>query len=92
MHFSTWGLPYKAACQLIDDLSQEGIQANITAGGIAMHPEPGQIDAMHRICKEFNAQPVVGNTLHQELVMNPERTRKWIDDMARKQHGSGIDY
>lgn len=80
MKFSTWGLTYADACSLIDALKASGVDANITAGGIAMHPEPAQLQKMHDICAEFNTCAVAGNTLHQELVLNREPAQKWIQD------------
>lgn len=80
MKFSTWGLTYQNACDLIDALKSAGIEAYITAGGVAIYADPPQINRMNAICKKFSATAVLGNTLHQELVLNKDAAMSWIED------------
>jgi hypothetical protein len=87
MQFSTWGLPYEKACELITGLKAEGIEANITTGGVSMYPEEHQIPRFYEICKIYDATPVLGNTLSEERILNPAKANKWINDRARSQHG-----
>lgn len=90
--FSTWGLTYEDACTLINALNAEGIDANITAGGIAMYPDtPQAIVKMHEICTSYGTTAVVGNTLHQEMVLNPRNANKWINDQVRAIHGEELN-
>ena len=89
--FSTWGLTYQDACSLIHVLKIEGVDAHITAGGITMYPDsPQGMIKMHEICGKYGATAVVGNTLHQEMVLNPKKANKWINDRAREIHGEEL--
>lgn len=67
--FSAQGMTYQKACDLIEQLGIFGIRANITAGGVAIHCEPSQINKAQDICKELGASFSAGYTSHQESVM-----------------------
>lgn len=86
MKFSTWGLTYSDACSLIDELNAGGIEANITAGGVAMYPDESRIPKMHLICKSWNTTASVGNTLHQAQVLNPKTANAYINRLAKDIH------
>jgi hypothetical protein len=87
MKFSTWGLTYEDACKLIDALKSENFDAHIAAGGISMYPEEARIERFYQICSEHNTVPMIGNTLHQEQILNPGKANKWINDAVRTLHG-----
>jgi hypothetical protein len=63
------GRPYKIAMLIVNELKREGIAANITAGGIAIYPEPKQIETMNKICFIYGEIPRLGLTEHQEDVI-----------------------
>lgn len=67
--FTAEGLGYSEACKLIDSLKQSGIEANITAGGVAIHATPDQVDRAREICREAGAIFSAGYSMHQEEVM-----------------------
>lgn len=67
--FSAQGMTYQKACDLIERLGVFGIRPNITAGGVAIHCEPSQVNKAQSICKELGASFSAGYTSHQENVM-----------------------
>jgi len=67
--FTAQGLNYPDACQLINTLRLAGIEANITAGGVAVCPEPQQATQAQQICKDSGASFNAGYSAHQEDVM-----------------------
>jgi len=67
--FTAQGLNYPDACQLINTLRLAGIEANITAGGVAVCPEPQQATQAQQICKASGASFNAGYSAHQEDVM-----------------------
>lgn len=69
MRFSAEGLTYPAALALIAELRANNIEANITAGGVSIYPEPDLISQAETICKKHNASFRAGYTEHQESVM-----------------------
>jgi hypothetical protein len=62
-------LSYEKACVLISDLKKNGIDANITAGGVSLYPEPEQIESAQEICKRHGAGFYPGFSSAQEGVM-----------------------
>ncbi len=70
MSYSVWGITYTDALALIGDLAKHGVDANITAGGVAIYPDGTiQIDKMNSVCKKFNTIASRGMTPHEEDVM-----------------------
>jgi hypothetical protein len=67
--FTAEGLAYGDACKMIDALRQADIDANITAGGVAVYPEPEQVNQARNICKGCGASFDPGFSSHQESVM-----------------------
>lgn len=68
--YSVWGIPYKNELALIKDLAKHGIDANITAGGIAIYPDDAtQLHKMNLVCEKYNTVATMGMTPHQEGVM-----------------------
>jgi hypothetical protein len=61
-------IPYAVGLQLIKKLKNSGIEASITAGGIALVPTADQLDAMYRVCEVYKVTPFKGGTTHQEQV------------------------
>jgi hypothetical protein len=75
MAYSTWGLTYDDACALIELLKEHGITSNITAGGIAIHPEGDtQISKMKAACRAYGTTAIEGNTPHQDRVLERKVT------------------
>jgi hypothetical protein len=72
--FSSSAGTYPNACKLIDALKDVGIDANITAGGVAIYCSPDQIDMARSICKLHGASFDAGFTSHQEDVMLRSQT------------------
>ncbi len=70
MRYSVWGITYKEALVLIEDMAKQGIDANITPGGIAVCPDGAiQTDKMNSVCKKFGTIASRGLTMHEEDVM-----------------------
>jgi hypothetical protein len=67
--FTAEGLSYSDACKLIDTLKTAGIDANITSGGVAVHPTPEQVNDAAAICKAAKAYYAPGYSMQQENVM-----------------------
>lgn len=67
--FTAQGLTYPEAITLIAQLKLAGIEANITSGGVAIHPEPQQINTARDICKAAKASFRAGLSSHQEDVL-----------------------
>lgn len=70
MEYSVYGIKYKDACNLIDELNALGVQSNITQGGISIVPD-GTIDfdAMNKICRKYNTKAIIGATPFEEDIM-----------------------
>jgi hypothetical protein len=68
MRYSVEGLPYSEACKLLDQLKIEGIDANITTGGIAVFPQNDkEVETARKISKDFGAASFSeGGTFHQK--------------------------
>jgi hypothetical protein len=66
--FTAEGLSYEQAIALINELRQSSIEANITAGGVAIYPDPSQINQAKDICSSYGASFGAGYTTHQEDV------------------------
>jgi len=62
-------LSYNQACSLISDLRANGIESNITVGGVAIHPEPEQVLLAKEICDRHGASFDPGFSSAQEDVM-----------------------
>ena len=60
---------YETACALIDTLKQNEIEANITAGGVAIHFKDEQTEKTGEVLKQFGITKVSDRTFHEELVM-----------------------
>lgn len=67
--FTAEGLTYPNAFKLMKQLNQAGIEANITAGGVAVHPTPDRVNEAKRMCTEARASFKAGYSLHQEGVL-----------------------
>jgi hypothetical protein len=67
--FTAEGLTYPKACALISALKVNGIDANITAGGVAIHSEPEQVVLAKEICDRCGASFDPGFSTAQENVM-----------------------
>ncbi|NOR85064.1 hypothetical protein GQ473_03015 [archaeon] len=70
MRFSTWGLNYITACDLIDDLKKFEIESNITIGGIAIYPDGTiQVDKMNLMCAKYHTKAICGATPFEENII-----------------------
>lgn len=67
--FTAEGLTYPEAMELIKNLKRESIEANITAGGVAIYLEYSQVKKAKEICKEAKASFNPGYSSHQERVL-----------------------
>lgn len=67
--FTAEGLGYPEAINLIKELRQNKIEANVTAGGVALHPSPDQVNLAQAICKEHKASFSAGYSRHQKDIM-----------------------
>lgn len=64
--FSAEGLTYPEACRLINYLKSKSIDANISAGGVAVYPDPCMVQTAKEICSQFGASFKAGYTSHKE--------------------------
>ena len=70
MRYSVYGMAYDEALMLIEDMAKQGIDANITPGGVAIYPDgASQTDKMNSVCKKFGTVASRGLTMHEEDVM-----------------------
>lgn len=60
---------YQNACNLIDRLELSGIRSNITAGGVAIHCQPDQVNTARCICGELGVSFSGGYTSHEQGVL-----------------------
>lgn len=67
--FTAEGLTYPNALNLIKALKEQGIEANITAGGVAVTASPDQVNQAELICTQHKARFNPGYSSHQEDVM-----------------------
>ena len=62
------GLSYPKAIALIAELKENGIEANITVGGISLNPKISEVQRCKSICEKAGAVVSDGNvTLLQEM-------------------------
>ena len=70
MRYSVYGIKYKDACNLINELNVLGVQSNITQGGISIILESTtDFDAMNKICRKYNTKAYRGATPFEENIM-----------------------
>lgn len=70
MMYSAYGINYKAALSLIEQLKSSGIDASITQGGIAISPENWREAVMMKeICKKYGTVAKKGATPFEEDIM-----------------------
>lgn len=67
--FTAEGLSYPEAIALIKNLNDNGIESNITVGGIAVHVTPDQIPLAKEVCKEYGASFSAGYSTQQETFL-----------------------
>jgi hypothetical protein len=85
--YSTWGISYAEACDLIKLLKESGVHANIASGGIAMYPEnETQTSIMKAACAAYGTTAMEGNTLEKDRVLDPAKANAYINRQA-KVHG-----
>ncbi|MBW4469240.1 MAG: hypothetical protein KME45_03145 [Stenomitos rutilans HA7619-LM2] len=60
---------YQTALDLIELLTQVGIEANITAGGVAVHAAPDQVQQAKTICQTLKCSFDPGYSSHQERIL-----------------------
>jgi hypothetical protein len=56
------GISYGDAIALIDTLKENGIEANITVGGINLNPKIGDIELAKNLCKAAGAAVLQGHS------------------------------
>lgn len=68
--FTAEGLNYTAALDLISTLRESGVEANITAGGVAIHVvTAAECSLAESICAAKGASFAPGYSAHQEQVL-----------------------
>lgn len=60
---------YQNALDLIDRLKLAGIDSNITAGGVAVHITPDQLQQAQALCRELGCSFDPGVSGHQQEVL-----------------------
>ena len=69
MRYSVYGIKYKDACNLIDELNALGVQSNIIQGGISIISESTtDFDAMNKACRKYNTKSYRGATPFEENI------------------------
>ncbi|MBD2458360.1 hypothetical protein H6G80_30370 [Nostoc sp. FACHB-87] len=64
--FTAEGLSYPQALKLIEILKKEGIESNITSGGVAVKISPEQVNKAQKICEKMGANFNAGYSTTEE--------------------------
>ncbi len=79
--FTSQGLTYPKALDLINKLKQQNIPSNITVGGVAIQVTPDQINQAREICLQMGASFDPGYSQSQENLLLRESSSDAIEHL-----------